>query len=340
MVMSDSFKIQGFRIARDYPLGSFYIYFKRGQKRSLRTKDRKTAKDIAKIAVEQYFQKKIITLRSGKRHLISEYLTIYKKNRGDLSLDTLKMDDTSINVFIDVIGDKFMEDVNTGDIEKFKRVHRLRRKDNRKGKVSKTSINSYLRHLKAFFNQARKEGVTQTAPEFKRLKTSQKLPKILTPEEKNKILKYCFKNDMEFWRIIQFALFTGCRRREILSARWENMSNSLIKVLGKGGKERNVPLIKKAKTAMGSQKEAGFIFLQAHPDTYTHRFKNYARYCGIHDKSFHNMRHSAATTMLEAGIDIHVIQKILGHTDISTTQIYAKVMDTFMIKEMKKLEFI
>lgn len=340
MVMSDSFKIQGFRIARDYSKGSFYIYFKRGQKRSLRTKDRKTAKDIAKIAVEQYFQKKITTLRKGKRHLISEYLTIYKKNRSDLSLDTLKMDETSINVLIDIIGDKFIEDVNTGDIENFKRVHRLRRKDNRKGKVSKTSINSYLRHLKAFFRQARKDSITQSIPEFKRLKTSQKLPKILTPEEKNRLLKYCFKNDMEFWRIIQFALFTGCRRREILSARWENLSNSLITVFGKGGKERNVPLIQKAKTAMGKQKEKGFIFSQAHPDTYTHRFKKYARSCGIPDKSFHNMRHSAATTMLEVGIDINVIQKILGHTDISTTQIYAKVVDNFMILEMKKLESI
>ena len=49
------------------------------------------------------------------------------------------------------------------------------------------------------------------------------------------------------------------------------------------------------------------------------------------------MRHSAATAMLEAGIDINVIQKILGHTDISTTQIYAKVIDTFMIKKMGSL---
>ena len=50
------------------------------------------------------------------------------------------------------------------------------------------------------------------------------------------------------------------------------------------------------------------------------------------------MRHPAATTMIEAGININVIQKTLGHTDISTTQIYAKVMDSFMLKEIKKLE--
>jgi len=78
--------------------------------------------------------------------------------------------------------------------------------------------------------------------------------------------------------------------------------------------------------------------MQAHPDTYTHRFKKNARICGIYDKSFHDMRHSAATAMLEVGIDINVIQKILGHTDISTTQIYAKIIDIYILQEIKKLE--
>jgi site-specific recombinase XerD len=58
----------------------------------------------------------------------------------------------------------------------------------------------------------------------------------------------------------------------------------------------------------------------------------------MHDKIFHNMRHSAATTMLGAGIDVNIIQKILGLTDITTTQIYAKVVDNFMLQEIKKLE--
>jgi site-specific recombinase XerD len=89
---------------------------------------------------------------------------------------------------------------------------------------------------------------------------------------------------------------------------------------------------------MGKPERKGFIFLQTHPVTYTHRFKEYARKCGIIDKSFYNMRHSAATSMLEAGIDINVIQKILGHSDISTTQLYAKVIDSFIMKEIKKLE--
>ncbi len=240
-------------------------------------------------------------------------------------------------MFIDVIGDKMIEDVDSKDIERFKRIHSQRRMDNRIGKTSKTSINSYLRHLKAFFNQARREDLTNAVLDFKKMKAPKKLPKILSVEEKKRLLDYCFKHDIEFWRIIQFALFTGCRRREILSARWENVSGDLIKVFGKGSKERIVPLVQKAKTAMRENQKEGFIFWQVHPDTYTHRFKKYARVCNILDKSFHNMRHSAATSMLEAGIAINVIQKILGHTDITTTQIYANVLDNHMIREIQKL---
>jgi len=89
---------------------------------------------------------------------------------------------------------------------------------------------------------------------------------------------------------------------------------------------------------MGPAKKKGPIFLQVHPDTHTHRFKKLALKCGIEDVHFHHLRHSASTAMLEAGIDLPVIQKILGHESISTTQIYADVLDNHMIDQMKKFE--
>jgi len=52
------------------------------------------------------------------------------------------------------------------------------------------------------------------------------------------------------------------------------------------------------------------------------------------------MRHSEATVMIEAGIDIHVIQKILGHSDLSITQICATVMDNYMVREIQKFNSI
>ena len=161
---------------------------------------------------------------------------------------------------------------------------------------------------------------------------------MLSKDEKEKLMQYALLNDKDFWRIIQFGLYTGCRRAEIVSAKWENYKAPLLKVKGKGDKERNIPIIKKALAAMGPEKKKGPIFLQVHPDTYTHRFKKLALKCGLKDVHFHHLRNSAATAMLEAGIDLPVIQKILGHESISTTQIYADVLYNHMVDQMRKFE--
>lgn len=159
---------------------------------------------------------------------------------------------------------------------------------------------------------------------------------IQTEADKNKILAHIKDVDFEFYRVCMFALFTWCRRSEIISARWECFEGFTPRVVGKGNKERAVPLVPKAKQSMGHEKEEGPIFWQAHPDTYTHRFSKYAKECGIEGVSFHKMRHTAATSMLEAGVNINVVQKVLGHTDIATTKIYAQVMEKYLVSEMAK----
>ena len=328
MDMANIFKIHGFPV---FLRGdTYYIQFTRTKKRTLKTTDRETAKKRAEIIVQKYFENKVVALKKSQALLISEYFKEYADNRQDLSLKTLKMDQTSVKSFVDVIKDQTIDKLDSSHIAKFIRIHQARG-------TAKTSINSYLRHIKAFLNQAKRDGVINVVPEIKKLKVGKQIPRILTEKEKEKLLQFAFLNDMELYRIIQFNLYTGCRRSEILTARWENYNPPMLKVKGKGDKERNVPIIPKALVAMGTKKSSGFIFLQVHPDTYTHRFKAIARGCGINDVHFHQLRHSAATSMLESGIDLPVIQKILGHENISTTQIYADVMDNYMVEQMKKL---
>ena len=73
-------------------------------------------------------------------------------------------------------------------------------------------------------------------------------------------------------------------------------------------------------------------------DTYTHKFKKRARAIGIEDIHLHNTRHTAATYMLKSGIDIKVVQKILGHASVTTTEIYTDVLNEVIKKEMQKYE--
>ena len=87
------------------------------------------------------------------------------------------------------------------------------------------------------------------------------------------------------------------------------------------------------------QKDIGPVFPPHHADTYSHKFKKIAVLCGIKENHLHDLRHTAATFMLKSGIPLPVFQKILGHSQISTTQIYAKVLDEMMQSEMSKLKF-
>lgn len=111
------------------------------------------------------------------------------------------------------------------------------------------------------------------------------------------------------------------------------------KVMGKGGKERSVPLLPPVLKALEPiKKDIGKVFVQYHPDTLSKKFHALAVACGI-DARLHDLRHSCATYLLKSGVDIRVVQKILGHTQISTTTIYADVLDDLAKKEMEKLKF-
>src|SRR6056297_809323 len=315
---------------------TWYIEFKRGQKRSLKTPVRDLAKRRAEIAVEKYFEQKIIDIKKARSKTLKDYLPEFLADKDYDSIKTEKAYKTAIELFMGFVGDKTLDKYTDKDIKDFKSLHRQKRLDNRGGQVSKVSINSYLRHIKAVFRKAKDDGYISAVPRVEFFKTESRLPVILTESDKKKILGYIKEADPEFYRVCKFALFTGCRRSEIIGARWENFEGFTLRVVGKGDKERTVPLVPKAKQAMGPEQKEGPIFWQAHPDTYTHRFKDYAVVCGINDVSFHKMRHTAATSMLEAGVNINVVQKVLGHTDISTTKIYAQVMEKYLMAEMAK----
>ena len=91
---------------------------------------------------------------------------------------------------------------------------------------------------------------------------------------------------------------------------------------------------------MGDTKDIGYVFIHwIDLNKYSKRFKAIARACKNEDVHLHNLRHTAGTAMLESGISIEIVQEMLGHTDISTTRIYARIRQEKLKKEMKKLSY-
>lgn len=311
--------------------GFWYYEIQRNKPRSLRTKDEREAKTLYKIIKREVLKGRLVELDDDKRSSLSQVKEIFFIEHTDISGDTIDAYDLAIRLFIDSVGGStLLGRIQSKHIQKFKSDCRARG-------VRKTSINTYLRHLRAFFNKAYDLGYISKKIIVKFFKIGKRHPRLLSREEKIKIYGYAKKHNYPMYRIIKFALWTGCRRSEIYNLRYQDIKSDMAQVIGKGDKERTVPMLPAAIRAVGKG-NIGFVFW--HPndrDKITKEFKSICRACGIEDAHFHNLRHSAATDMLSSGMRIEYVQKILGHESISTTQIYAQILQSDLKKEIQKM---
>jgi integrase len=324
------------------PSGSYHIWLNRsehppnGKRFSLKriaghtVYDKTEAKAYLRELRKTWHKQKIIDLQTGSRHPIGKFKDKYIEERSHLSESTLRMDDMSLRFFIEVVGEHLsIELIRKKHINQF--ISFLKGRD-----VTPKSINSYLRHVRAAYNTAC-ELYDIKSVKFKLLKVSRTLPKILTKDELDKILTYAKMHDYEMWRIILFAINTGCRRAEIRNLKWQDVSGDIVTVIGKGNRTRHVPLQDGAREALGTIFDVGPIFSQIHIDGYSKGFKTISDSVGVSAK-FHNLRHSAATYMIQSGMNPRHVQDILGHEDFRTTELYINLNKDWLVEEIQKFK--
>lgn len=303
------------------------------KRRSLKTKDAREAKGLFRDIKREYLRGNLIKFEKQTGSTLSDLKTLYisSPERADLSGKSLTADELAIRSLMDVAGDIPVEHVTAGSITKFKESCRGRG-------MKPVSINTHLRRIRAALNFAIDNGMrTDPVPKIKLMKTGTALPRIIETQDLEKILAVAGDKKPEMYRIIQFALFTGTRRNEIISARYEHLHEGSIIIYGKGNKERLIPLVEPAMEIIGQQ-DIGKIFSYAHTSTVSNYYREITREAGVQSR-FHDLRHTAATRMLTVGIPLEVVQKILGHKEIRTTQIYSQVVQERLKIEMKKLKY-
>jgi integrase/recombinase XerD len=174
------------------------------------------------------------------------------------------------------------------------------------------------------------------ALEIKRVKTRQRVIERLSREEERKLIQQAYTARGEYGLLIKTLFMTGARVAEFAALRIEDFYFDELMILidkGKGGKSRYVPILaelaQELRTHLG-KRETGYIFESNRSSSYSARrlqqiVKETAAQAGIQKRVHpHLLRHSVATTLLERGMPLELIQKFLGHAKIETTQIYAE----------------
>ena len=273
----------------------------------------------------------------------SDYLKIDK----NYSANTIESYIRDIRNFLEYT-DKEILDISKKDIDNYI-LHVL-------PKYNENSINRIIASIKSFFKYLSiYKGFINVSEDVESLKRKKILPKYLSIEEVDNLLdiKLVTPFDYRNKTILELLYATGLRATELINLDLINIdiSNMVVKVYGKGSKERIVPLSKIAVNYLDlyinkyrpmmfvkNQKPTDALFLNNHGQRMTRQglykiIGEIARTKKI-DKEItpHVLRHSFATHMIECGADIRSVQELLGHENVVTTEIYTHLANNF-IKE-------
>ena len=213
------------------------------------------------------------------------------------------------------------------------------------------SIQRHLSSAKGFFKFLKKNSIIESSP-FELVnapKTPQHLPDVLSPEDVEQLLSLKPVDVLEIrdLAIVELMYSSGLRVSETANIDLNDFEEemSFLRVLGKGSKTRIVPLGRYAINALqnwikerekySEKSKALFINLKGSRLSVRSiqlRLKRLALKQGLPPVHPHMLRHSFATHMLESSGDLRTIQELLGHSSLSTTQIYTKLDYQYLVK--------
>ncbi|MCR5462056.1 MAG: site-specific tyrosine recombinase XerD [bacterium] len=261
-----------------------------------------------------------------------------------LSNNSIESYITDLTKYIDFLKKKYevkdLSDITNEMVKKY--VQSLK-----KGGFESSSISRKISAIKAFHKYISNDlGITNVTVNLKKPKKEEKLPIVLSLEEINMMFDTIKTNeplDLRNRCMLEFLYGSGLRISELLALNTENISlhKKELHVIGKGNKERIVPLSDMAIDAFSKWMSKGkshiktknnnLLFVNKNGEKLTRQgvwklIKQIAKDAGITKEiSPHTLRHSFATHLLNNGFNLRYVQFLLGHKDISTTQIYTHI---------------
>jgi len=279
--------------------------------------------------------------------LIIEFLRYLLIDKG-YSNNTIESYKRDLEKFLDFNKNKNIEDIKNEDLKEY--VKYLKEIN-----LNEKSVARNISSLKSFYKFLIIEKYINNNPTDALFlpKVKKSLPNTLSEDEVLKLLDIKLTDNFSYRNkaMLELIYATGLRVSELINLKLQDidLTQDIIRTFGKGSKERVIPIGDYAKEylekyiyeyrgSMLKRESCEYLFLNNHGKKMTRQgffkiLKKIAKEKGI-DKEFspHTLRHSFASHLLKYGADLRTIQELLGHSDISTTQIYTHITN----EELKK----
>lgn len=283
-------------------------------------------------------QKPKITLKE----FASQFIDYCKAEKAPKTVKDYK---SKIKIFADTYGDKQLSAITVRDIDTFK-AKRLKA-------VSAGTVAGDLRTLNAFFNVAVKWDYLEQNPCQKVSKprmVSENPPRFLTKEEVQSLIEAA--RDRTIFPMIATALYSGLRVSELIRLEWEDVDfdrgliNVKSKVEGhtKSHKARSVPVAPALRPILEKERKSrGYCFPAVKKariyEDYRDAFQEVLKRAGLKGVGWHTLRHTFASHLVMADVNLRTIKELLGHSDIKTTMIYAHLAPDHLKNSVERLRF-
>ena len=286
---------------------------------------------------------------------LQEYLSILRFDK-NLSDNTTASYNNDLKKLVNYLKEIHVTDFNQVSSDHILQYFKIQRDSG----IDSSTTARYVSSIKSFFGYLEDNSYIEKNPTQKLspVRKARKLPIVLTIQEIDKILSIPQIENISGLRdkaILETFYSSGLRVSELINLKINDLyfSDEVIRVLGKGSKERIIPigqnaiywlneyLIKSRPHYEKKMKSRNYVFLSKRGAKLSRMsiwniVTNYSKEAGIEKPVHpHTFRHSFATHLLEGGADLRAVQEMLGHVDISTTQIYMHV-DRNYIKQVHR----
>lgn len=265
---------------------------------------------------------------------INEFIDYLQFEKG-LSEKTIKSYNVDLRDFFDATKKEY-DEIKKEDIYKY--IEDIKKKFKHNTVQRKVSaVKSFFKFL--YVNKNIKKDPSNT---IKSLQKEKRLPEVLSEDDFNKILD-TFNHEPKNIRnklILKLLIASGARISEIINLKVGDISDNnyeYIRVFGKGSKYRYIPIynslaneikeyVQNNRDFLKKSEKDYKLFPKLRREQFYTTLREHAKMCGIEKRVYpHIIRHSIATILLKNGADIRMVQELLGHASISTTQIYTHV---------------